>query len=390
MQMEDRLSTVVRNLPPSGIRKFFDLVAQTEGVISLGVGEPDYTTPWHIREAGVYSLEQGYTMYTSNQGMPELRAEIARYTAKQIGVEYDPDDEILVTVGVSEGIDLALRSLLNPGDEVLVPEPSFVSYAPGAVMAYGKAVPVKTMAKDEYRLTPEALRDAITERSRVLILAYPNNPTGAVMGREDLEALLDIIIKNDLLVISDEIYCELSYGIEHVSVASLPGMRERTILMNGFSKAFAMTGWRIGYTCAHPAIISAMNRIHQYTIMCAPIMGQNAAIEALRHGEPEMRRMVADYNNRRKLIVSGLRNIGLDCFEPRGAFYCFPSIARTGMSAEKFSELLLQEEKVAVVPGTAFGASGEGHVRCCYAASVANLERALERMSRFLVRHGVV
>ena len=387
MSMETKLSDIVRTLPPSGIRRFFDLVAQTEGVISLGVGEPDYTTPWHIREAGVYSLEKGYTMYTSNQGMPELREEIARFTERQIGVAYDPQDEILVTVGVSEGIDLALRALINPGDEVLVPEPSYVSYSPGAMLAYGRAVPVRARVKDEYRLQPEDLRAAITERSKILILAYPNNPTGAVMRREDLEALVPIIIEHDLLVISDEIYCELSYGIEHISIASLPGMRDRTIFMNGFSKAFAMTGWRIGYACAHPAIIAAMNRIHQYTIMCAPIMAQNAALEALRHGEPEMRRMVDDYNNRRKFIVKGFRDLGLDCFEPRGAFYCFPSIEITGMSSEEFSQQLLQEEKVAVVPGTAFGASGEGHVRCCYAASITNIERALERIARFLNRH---
>ena len=385
--MSKYISSVVKSVPPSGIRKFFDLVSQTEGVISLGVGEPDYVTPWHIREECFYSLERGYTMYTSNAGLPELREEIAAYQKKKIGVEYSPTNEILVTVGVSEAVDLALRVLVEPGDEVLVPEPSFVSYAPGATLAYGKAVPVPTYDQDQYRLRPDILEKYISPRSKVLVLAYPNNPTGGVMGAQDLQALVDIIIKHDLLVISDEIYCELTYQGEHVSIASFPGMRDRTLVMNGFSKAYAMTGWRIGYACGNQDLISAMTRVHQYTIMCAPIMGQKAAIEALRNGETEMLKMVSDYNNRRKIILKGFQEIGLDCFEPKGAFYCFPSIKISGMSSEEFCEKLLVEEQVAVVPGNAFGSNGEGFVRCCYAASIPNIETAIEKMGKFLRRH---
>ena len=344
--MNKYISKVVKTIPPSGIRKFFDLVAQTEGVISLGVGEPDFVTPWHIREACFYSLEQGYTMYTSNSGLPELREEIAIYEKRKVGVEYNPADEILITVGVSEAVDIAMRALLEPGDEVLVPEPCFVSYAPGADLAFGKAVPVPTYDEDEYRLRPDILEKHITPKSKILVLAYPSNPTGGVMTREDLAALVDIIIKNDLIVISDEIYSALTYMGQHSSIASFPGMKDRTIVMNGFSKAFAMTGWRIGYACGHPDIIAAMTKIHQYTIMCAPIMGQMAAIEALRHGEGEMRKMVDDYNYRRKIILSGLREIGCSCFEPRGAFYCFPSIVTSGMTSEEFCEKLLYEEQV--------------------------------------------
>lgn len=384
--MQHHISDMVKTIPPSGIRKFFDLVSQTEGVISLGVGEPDFVTPWHIREACLYSLERGYTMYTSNAGLPELREEIAAYEQRSIGVEYSPLNQILVTVGVSEAIDIALRTLLEAGDEVLIPEPCFVSYAPGTALAYGKPVPLATFEQDEYRLRPDVLAENITPRSKVLILAYPNNPTGAIMPREDLEKLLDIIIKNDLIVISDEIYAELTYGGEHVSIASLPGMKDRTIVMNGFSKAFAMTGWRIGYACGHPDIIAAMTKIHQYTIMCAPIMAQKAAVEALRHGESEMHKMVDDYNYRRKLIYNGMNEIGLSCFEPKGAFYCFPSVKSTGLSSEEFCEQLLQEEQVAAVPGNAFGGSGEGHIRCCYAASVKNIEEALQRIAHFIKR----
>ncbi|MDI9467026.1 MAG: aminotransferase class I/II-fold pyridoxal phosphate-dependent enzyme [Bacillota bacterium] len=385
--MSKYISSVVKSVPPSGIRKFFDLVSQTEGVISLGVGEPDYVTPWHIREECFYSLERGYTMYTSNAGLPELREEIAAYQKKKIGVEYSPTNEILVTVGVSEAVDLALRVLVEPGDEVLVPEPSFVSYAPGATLAYGKAVPVPTYDQDQYRLRPDILEKYISPRSKVLVLAYPNNPTGGVMGAQDLQALVDIIIKHDLLVISDEIYCELTYQGEHVSIASFPGMRDRTLVMNGFSKAYAMTGWRIGYACGNQDLISAMTRVHQYTIMCAPIMGQKAAIEALRNGKTEMLKMVSDYNNRRKIILKGFQEIGMDCFEPKGAFYCFPSIKISGMSSEEFCEKLLVEEQVAVVPGNAFGSNGEGFVRCCYAASIPNIETAIEKMGNFLRRH---
>ncbi len=385
--MINYLSTTVKSIPPSGIRKFFDLVTQTEGVISLGVGEPDFVTPWHIREACFYSLEQGYTMYTSNSGLPELREEIARYQKRFIGIEYSPVNEILVTVGVSEAVDIALRSLLEPGDEVLVPEPSFVAYAPAANLAYGKAVSVPTYDKDEYRLKAAELEKCITPKSKILILAYPNNPTGGIMQEEDLQELVDIIIKNDLLVISDEIYGELTYAGRHVSIASFPGMKDRTIVMNGFSKAYAMTGWRIGYACGHPDIIAAMTKIHQYAIMCAPIMGQKAAIEALRHGEGEMHKMVDDYNYRRKIILSGFEEIGLECFEPRGAFYAFPSIKICNMSSEEFCEKLLKEEQVAVIPGNAFGSIGEGFIRCCYAASVKNIEQAIEKMGNFVNRH---
>ena len=385
--MSRYISSVVKAVPSSGIRKFFDLVTQTEGVISLGVGEPDYVTPWHIREACFYALEKGYTMYTSNQGLLELREEIGNYEKRRIGIEYSPEEEVLVTVGVSEAVDLALRALIEPGDEVIVPEPSYVSYAPGATLAYGKAVPIQTYNEDQYRLRPDVLESCITPKSKVLILTYPNNPTGGIMYEKDLKALTDIIIKNDLIVISDEIYSELTYNGKHVSIASLPGMKDRTILMNGFSKAFAMTGWRIGYACGHPDIISAMNKIHQYTIMCAPIMSQQAAVEAIRHGEVEMRKMVDDYNYRRKIILSGLNEIGLECFEPKGAFYCFPSIKSSGMSSEEFCEKLLLEEKVAVVPGNAFGSNGEGFIRCCYAANVHNIEEAIEKIGVFLQRH---
>lgn len=385
--MNDYLSEVVKIIPPSGIRKFFDLVSQTRGVISLGVGEPDFETPWHIREACFYSLEKGETMYTSNMGLLELREEIAAYEKRSIGVEYEPNKEIMVTVGVSEAVDLALRSLIGPGDEVLVPQPCYVSYAPGTVLAYGQVVPVETFDKDEYRLRPDILASKITPRSKVLILAYPNNPTGGIMARQDLEALVDIIIKNDLIVISDEIYSELTYNGHHVSIASCKGMKERTLVLNGFSKAFAMTGWRIGYACGHPDLIAAMNKIHQYTIMCAPIMAQKAAIEALRHGEAEMRKMIENYNYRRRVMLSGFKAIGLECFEPRGAFYCFPSIRNSGLNSEDFCEQLLKEELVAVVPGTAFGKNGEGFIRCCYAASIDNIERAIAKMGVFLKRH---
>ena len=385
--MSKYISQVVTSIPPSGIRKFFDLVTQTEGAISLGVGEPDYITPWHIREECFYSLEKGYTMYTSNAGLLELREEIAAYQKRKIGVEYSPVNEVLVTIGVSEAVDLALRVLLEPGDEVLVPEPCFVSYAPGATLAYGKPVPVPTYDQDEYRLKPDVLESCITPRSKVLVLAYPNNPTGGIMTADDLQALVDIIIKHDLIVISDEIYGELTYQGQHVSIASFPGMRDHTLVMNGFSKAYAMTGWRIGYVCGNKDLIAAMNKVHQYTIMCAPIMGQKAAIEALRNGNTEMVKMVTDYNNRRKIILKGFREIGLDCFEPKGAFYCFPSIKVSGLNSEDFCELLLAEEQVAVVPGNAFGSNGEGFIRCCYAASIPNIETAIERMGNFLRRH---
>lgn len=381
------VNKTVLGLAPSGIRKFFDLVSQTEGVISLGVGEPDFVTPWHIRESCFYSLERGYTMYTSNQGMPELREEIAKYYQRWQGINYDPDHEVLVTVGVSEAFDLALRALIEPGDEVLIPEPAYVAYVPCALMAGGKPVSLSTSAEHDFRLIKAELESKITSRSKVLILPYPNNPTGGIMGREDLQDLVDTIIKNDLIVIADELYGELTYGGKHVSIASLPGMKERTITLNGFSKAYAMTGWRIGYACGNRDLIAGMNKIHQYTMLCASIMGQVAAVEALKNGEPEMRNMAEDYDHRRRLILKGLRDIGLDCFEPKGAFYVFPSIAVTGMSSEEFSERLLDEEKVAVVPGNAFGECGEGFIRCCYAASVQNLEQAINKIGQFVARN---
>ncbi|MGE5398533.1 MAG: aminotransferase class I/II-fold pyridoxal phosphate-dependent enzyme [Chitinophagales bacterium] len=381
------VSPVVIDLPPSGIRKFFDIVSKMHDVISLGVGEPDFVTPWHIREACLDSLERGYTMYTSNQGLPELREEIAKYQKNWQGLNYDSDKEILVTVGVSEAADLAIRALVMPGDEVLIPEPSYVSYVPCTIMSGGRPVQLQTTAENEFRLTPDDLLKGLTEKSKILILPYPNNPTGGIMKKQDLEALVDIIIKNDLYVISDEIYGELTYDSTHVSIATLPGMYERTLVLNGFSKAYAMTGWRIGYACGNRSVIEAMNKIHQYTMLCASIIGQMAAIEALRHGEPEMRRMVENYDYRRRLILKGLKDIGLDCFEPRGAFYVFPSISVTGMTSEEFSEKLLFEEKVAVVPGNAFGSSGEGFVRCCYAASADNIEEALSRIGRFVAKY---
>ena len=385
--MNRYLSEVVKAIPPSGIRKFFDLVSQTEGVISLGVGEPDFVTPWHIREASWYSLEKGYTMYTSNSGLIELREEVAAYENRKLGVEYQPNGEILITVGVSEAVDIALRALIEPGDEVLIPDPSYVSYAPGARLAFGKAVPVPTYDRDEYRLRADVLESCITPKSKVLILTFPSNPTGAIMRKNDLEAIAAVVRKHDLIVISDEIYGELTYDGQHCSIVELPGMRDRTILLNGFSKAYAMTGWRIGYACGHGDIIAAMTKIHQYTIMCAPIMAQKAALEALRNGEEQMRKMVENYNYRRKLMLKGFEEIGLDCFEPRGAFYCFPSIKSTPFNSEEFCEELLREEKVAAVPGNAFGHSGEGFIRCCYAASVKDLEEAIIRMGNFLYRH---
>ena len=375
----------VRKLPPSGIRKFFDLVSQTEGVISLGVGEPDFVTPWHIREACYYSLEKGFTMYTSNYGMPELRKAISNYL-KKYQTEYNPEDEILVTVGVSEAVDLALRALISAGDEVLIPDPSFVSYAPGALLADGIPIPLGTFEKDNFKLTGEELRSKITSRSKVLLLTFPNNPTGAIMTKEDLEVIAQVVEENNLVVISDEIYSELTYEGKHFSFAALPGMWERTVILNGFSKAFAMTGWRIGYAAGPREIISAMMKIHQYSIMCAPIMGQKAALEALKNGESEMKKMVQSFNQRRNLMVNGLRELGLSCFEPKGSFYAFPSIKETGLSSEEFAERLLTEEKVAVVPGNAFGESGQGFIRCCYAASVSNINEALERMGRLLKR----
>jgi len=378
------ISPVIQALPPSGIRKFFDLVAESKDIISLGVGEPDFVTPWHIREASMYSLEKGYTMYTSNYGLLELREEISKYLARTFGVTYDMRTELLVTVGASEGVDIAMRALLCPGDEVLIPDPSYVSYMPCVVMAGGKAVMVPTRVEDEFKLNPEILESMITPRSKILMLSFPNNPTGATMTAEELKPIAEIAEKHNLVVVSDEIYAELSYGEKPVSFAALPGMKERTVLLSGFSKAFAMTGWRVGYIAANPDFLAAMVKIHQFTILCAPVTGQMAALEALRNGETEMRRMVSTYDQRRRFIVSGFREMGLDCFEPRGAFYAFPSIKSTGLNSEEFCERLLQDAKLAVVPGTAFGPSGEGHIRCSYAYSIDQLKEALKRMKQFL------
>ncbi|WP_318840682.1 aminotransferase class I/II-fold pyridoxal phosphate-dependent enzyme [Paenibacillus sp. BJ-4] len=382
--MSSYLSPLVREIPSSGIRKFFDLVGSNKDIITLGVGEPDFTTPWHMREACVYSLERGFTSYTSNAGTPELREAISEYLNEQFEVRYDPKNEIIVTVGGSEAIDLALRALIVPGDEILVPEPCYISYSPITAIGGGVPVGIETFAKDEFKLTAEALEAKITPKSKVLILCYPSNPTGATMTYEDWLPIAEVVEKHDLIVISDEIYAELNYGEKHVSFASMPGMMDRTILVSGFSKAFAMTGWRIGYTCGHPDLIAAMLKIHQYTVMCAPSMGQVAALEGLRNGLGEKDRMVEAYNQRRRLMVEGFREIGLECHEPRGAFYVFPSIQSTGLSSDEFAQRLLTEAKVAAVPGNVFGLGGEGYLRCSYATSVSQLTEALDRIGHFV------
>jgi len=380
----NRISSTVQGIPPSGIRRYFDMAAEMKGVISLGVGEPDFITPWHVREACIYSLEKGYTMYTSNWGLLELREEIARHLFKFYGVNYEPRNEILVTVGVSEGLDLALRAVLEPGDEVLIHEPCYVSYAPCAAMAGGVPAPIQTSAANDFRLTPQQVVDAITPRTKVLMLSYPNNPTGATMSRQELLEIAKVVEKHDLIVISDEVYDQLTYVGKHTCFTELPGMRDRTVLLNGFSKAYAMTGWRMGYACGHPEIIAAMTKIHQYTMLCAPINAQKAALEALQNGCEEMKKMVGSYDQRRRLVMKGFAEIGLPCFEPRGAFYAFPSIRQTGLTSEEFAERLLKEAKIAVVPGDVFGSNGAGHIRCSYAASVEKLTEAIERIGKFL------
>jgi len=374
-------------LPPSGIRKFFDLIASMTDVISLGVGEPDFVTPWHIREYAIYTLEKGYTMYTSNKGMPELRQELARYLYSRYGLDYDPEEEILITVGVSEGLDLSLRAILNPGDEVIIPDPCYVAYPACIALAGGVPVPVPTNEDNGFRITAKDIARYITPRTRAILFGYPANPTGAVLDKEALLQIAELAKRCNLLIISDEVYGHLVYGVEHTCVASLPDMKERTILLDGFSKAYAMTGWRIGYAASGREVIAAMTKIHQYTMLCAPIMSQMAAIEALKAGEKEIAAMVEEYDRRRHVIVKGLRDIGLSCFEPAGAFYAFPSIKNTGMTSEEFAERLLKEERVAVVPGSAFGANGEGYIRCCYATSLKEIEEALRRMERFINRH---
>ena len=382
--MTDPIAKRVTELKPSGIRKFFDIVNEMKDAISLGVGEPDFDTPWHIRDEGIYSLEKGRTFYTSNSGLKELRSEISRYVEASQGVRYDPLSEILVTVGGSEAIDLACRALLNPGDEVIIPEPSYVSYVPCAVMAGGKAVTLDLKEENEFRLQPEELEKAITDRTKILVLPYPNNPTGAIMEKEDLERIADLIIKNDIYLISDEIYSELSYKEKHVSIISLPGMRERTIYINGFSKAYAMTGWRLGYACGPALILKEMTKLHQFCIMCAPTTSQYAAIEALRHGQRDVDEMREAYNGRRRFLMNEFKEMGLKCFEPYGAFYVFPCIKEFGMSSEDFCTELLRRKKVAVVPGTAFGECGEGFVRISYAYSIDNLKVALGRIREFI------
>ena len=392
MNYDRYLNGRIASVPPSGIRRFFDLASSRKDAISLGVGEPDFKTPYLIRDAAINSLIDGETQYTANRGLLELRQEISLYLSSRYGISYQPDDEILVTIGASEAIDLALRALVSEGDEVLVPDPSYVSYAPGVIFAGGVPVPVETNQENNFRLRPEMLEKAISERTRLLILPYPNNPTGAIMEKSDLEAIAAVIARHDLLVISDEIYSELVYdGHAHVSFASIPGMYERTITINGFSKAFAMTGWRVGYACGAREIIAVMNRIHQYTIMCAPRQGQVAAAAALRlgreNGYESVVSMRESYDRRRRLMVNAFRDMGLDCFEPYGAFYAFPSIRVTGMTSEEFCAALLQEKNIAAVPGNAFGASGEGHIRCCYATAVDRINIALERMADFVASH---
>lgn len=383
-----RIASRAARIPPSGIRKFFDIIAEMDDVISLGVGEPDFVTPEPIRRAGSASLERGETAYTSNSGMIALREAVADHLAGLYGVRYDPEAEILITVGVSEALHLALLATVDPGDEVIVPEPCFVSYKPGVVVAGGEPVIVETRMSDGFQVLPEAVEAAITPRTTGLLIGYPNNPTGAVMSRSRMEGLAQIAERHDLLVYSDEIYDRLVYGTEHIFFAALPRMRDRTVLLGGFSKSYAMTGWRIGYVASEAEIIDALRKLHQYAIMCAPTTAQVGALEALRTGEPHLQAMVEEYDRRRRVIVAGLRELGLPCHEPRGAFYAFPSISASGLSSEEFSERLLFEERVAVVPGNAFGASGEGFLRVAYAASLDQIEEALDRIEGFLKRLG--
>lgn len=384
--MTKPLSDAVQSLKPSGIRKFFDIVSEMKDAISLGVGEPDFDTPWHIRDEGIYALEKGKTFYTSNAGLKELREEICNYQKRKQGIVYNPADEVIVTVGGSEAIDIGLRAMINPGDEVIIPQPSYVSYEPCAILAGAKPVIIDLKAENEFRLTAEELEDVITDKSKVLILPFPNNPTGAIMEREDLEKIAELIRKYDLYVMSDEIYGALTYKGEHVSIASLEGMKERTILIDGFSKAYAMTGWRLGYACAPKEIIQQMTKIHQFAIMCAPTTSQYAAIEALKNGDDDVETMRQAYNQRRRFLLHAFKEIGLQCFEPFGAFYVFPSIKEFNMTSEEFATRFLKEEKVAVVPGTAFGECGEGYLRISYAYSIENLKIAIERLKNFVER----
>ena len=382
--MRDPLGKKVKEIQPSGIRKFFDIVSEMEDVISLGVGEPDFDTPWHIRDEGIYALEKGKTFYTSNSGLKELRIEICRYLKRKFDLEYDPLHEVLVTVGGSEGIDLALRAMLDPGDEVLIPQPSYVSYLPCTLLADGVPVTIELKEENQFRLTAGELLGKITDRTKILVLPFPNNPTGAVMRKEDLEAVAEVVKEKDLYVISDEIYSELTYGAQHVSIASLPGMKERTLTINGFSKSYAMTGWRLGYICGPREITEQMTKIHQYAIMCAPTNSQYAAVQALKNGDRDVAVMREAYNQRRRYLMYAFKEMGLPCFEPFGAFYVFPSVKKFGMTSEEFATRLLEEEHVAVVPGTAFGDCGEGFLRISYAYSLEALKEALGRLGHFV------
>lgn len=387
MDMKRLLNPVVRDIPPSGIRRFFDIAAEMKDAISLGVGEPDFVTPWHIRDEGIYSLEKGRTYYTSNAGLKELRGEISTYLNRRFGLRYDPVSQITVTVGGSEAIDLAFRAVLEPGDEVLIPEPSFVCYRPLTQLAGGVPVPIVTKAENHFRLTPEELKAAITPKTKFLVLPYPNNPTGGVMRLEHLKAIAEVLDGTDILILADEIYAELTYGdARHVSIAEIPEMYDRTVLVSGFSKAYAMTGWRLGYVCGHPDLIKAMTKVHQFAIMSAPTTAQYAAIEAMKNGDEDIAMMREEYDSRRRVMVKGFSDMGLSCFEPEGAFYTFPSIQSTGMDSNAFCETLLYEKKVAVVPGSAFGACGDGFIRCSYAYSIHDIETALERIEDF-VKH---
>ncbi|MBR2213086.1 MAG: aminotransferase class I/II-fold pyridoxal phosphate-dependent enzyme [Eubacterium sp.] len=384
--MRDPLSNTIKDIKPSGIRKFFDIVSEMKDAISLGVGEPDFDTPWHIREEGIFSLERGKTFYTSNTGLKELRVEISKYLERKIDVTYDPLSEIIVTVGGSEAIDLAFRAMLDPGDEVLVPQPSYVSYVPCVELTHGVPVTICLKEENQFRLTKEELLEHITDKTKMLVLPFPNNPTGAIMEKKDLEDIAKICVEKDIYVLSDEIYSELTYGTDHVSIASFPGMRDRTIVINGFSKGFAMTGWRLGYAAGPKVIMEQMLKIHQYAIMCAPTMSQYAAVDALQHGEKDVQVMRESYNQRRRFLMNAFKEMGLECFEPFGAFYVFPNIKKYGLSSEEFATRLLQEEKVAVVPGNAFGDCGEGFLRISYAYSLDNLKIALDRVKSFIER----
>lgn len=384
--MTPPLSEAVKNIKPSGIRKFFDIVSEMKDAISLGVGEPDFDTPWHIRDEGIYALERGKTFYTSNSGLKELREEICKYQKRHQGIEYNPNTEVIVTVGGSEAIDIGIRAMVNPGDEIIIPQPAYVSYEPCTILAGAKPVIINLKGENQFRLTAQELKNAITPKTKILVLPFPNNPTGAIMERGDLEEIAKVCIENDIYVMSDEIYSALTYKGEHVSIAAIDGMKERTILINGFSKAYAMTGWRLGYACGPSEIIKQMTKIHQFAIMCAPTTSQYAAVEALKNGDDDVKEMREAYNQRRRFLMNAFKEMGLECFEPYGAFYVFPCIKEFGMTSEEFATRFLEEEKVAAVPGSAFGDSGEGYLRISYAYSIENLKLAMERLKRFVER----